>query len=1177
MAHVHDLVKRDRPGAGRGGARAAGPGGALRERARPASCERLEERLGRGMKTVLVCAVQAPFITGGAEILVARAAGEPGAARLPRGRGRGALQVVPGLRDRAPGPGLAAARRDREQRHAGGPRDPHQVPELPGAPPAQGGLALPPAPRGLRPLRHAVLLLHGHARRTSRCARPSSAMDTAALCGVPRDLHDLAQRGRRGCAKYNGLARRRRSIRRRTTSAATARDGYGDYLFYAGRLDRLKRLDLAIDAMQRVRERRAAQDRGQRARWRRSCASRSRAWASAIAWSCWASSPPTTSSRSTRGCRAAYYAPLNEDYGYVTVEAFLSRKPVVTTTDAGGPLEFVTDGETGLVAEPDPEAHRRRPSTRCGRCREARLARDGRGRPRGAWPDITWDHVIDRLTETLSMKLAVWSPLPPSPSGIADYVAEQLPALATRSTCRRWSRTRTPWTQRCARATRWSSPRAGRRPTSTSTTSATRPRTPTCTAPRSSGPGVAVLHDWSLHHLVLHETVERGDTSAYLREMRRAHGETRHVRGPPGGAGAGRRPAARPLPAERPRAGGEPGRGRPDARTWPGGRARACPGRPVLHLPHHAVAAARRRCPRARRRGARLGLPPDALRRHRARPGHRRPSGWTRRVRAVARLRARPPVAAPGGRRRRRSRDCPLQAVGATHAGLGTRCASPAAWTSSDFVRHLCAADVVLALRFPSPRRDVGRAGARPGAWAGPCSSPRARRRPRSSRRASWCPSTPDPARRTSWWRCSTTCCAVPTCAHASTAWPAGTSGSGSACATTAARLTAFLRTSPRGAAALRCARCSSCGRGQGLLGSARYAGARAWRARGTAAASWWTSCAARPASWGFRRAALPRRRCVASWPRRRGARACPALGGDPGLQRGGAACPRTLRAPAGLSGRPGRGLRDRGGGRRLARRHGRTRAQAAGGGRLVVLATRRNRGKGYSVRRGMLAARGRATPDDGRRPLDAHRGAAAAAGRGMDEGYDVAIASRALPGVAHRGAPGRYRENIGRALQPAGARGSRCPASRHPVRVQALHGRRPRRRPSRRARLDGFSFDVEALFIARRAASASPRCRSSGATTPPRAWACWKGAAGLPRPRCASAGNGLARRYGRCRLDAAAGDVGCSGSRPPRAAPSPTPRCARPGPLRVEPLAERGAARPRGPGRRLAPRISAS
>ena len=39
-------------------------------------------------------------------------------------------------------------------------------------------------------------------------------------------------------------------------------------------------------------------------------------------------------------------------------------------------------------------------------------------------------------------------------------------------------------------------------------------------------PGVAVLHDWSLHHLVLCETVERGDVGGYLREMRRAHGET---------------------------------------------------------------------------------------------------------------------------------------------------------------------------------------------------------------------------------------------------------------------------------------------------------------------------------------------------------------------------------------------------------------------------------------------------------------------------------------------------------------------------------------------------------------------------------------------------------------------------------------------------------------------------
>jgi len=45
-----------------------------------------------------------------------------------------------------------------------------------------------------------------------------------------------------------------------------------------------------------------------------------------------------------------------EDLGYVPLEAFLSGKAVLTTEDAGGPLEFVRDGETGLVVAPRPEA-----------------------------------------------------------------------------------------------------------------------------------------------------------------------------------------------------------------------------------------------------------------------------------------------------------------------------------------------------------------------------------------------------------------------------------------------------------------------------------------------------------------------------------------------------------------------------------------------------------------------------------------------------------------------------------------------------------------------------------------------------------------------------------------------------------------------------------------------------
>ena len=55
------------------------------------------------------------------------------------------------------------------------------------------------------------------------------------------------------------------------------------------------------------------------------------------------------------GARGVYNGPFDEDYGYVTLEGMAAGRPVVTLTDSGGPLEFVTDGETGLVAEPEPK------------------------------------------------------------------------------------------------------------------------------------------------------------------------------------------------------------------------------------------------------------------------------------------------------------------------------------------------------------------------------------------------------------------------------------------------------------------------------------------------------------------------------------------------------------------------------------------------------------------------------------------------------------------------------------------------------------------------------------------------------------------------------------------------------------------------------------------------------
>jgi glycosyltransferase involved in cell wall biosynthesis len=78
----------------------------------------------------------------------------------------------------------------------------------------------------------------------------------------------------------------------------------------------------------------------------------------------------------------------------VPFEAFRSARPVVTTTDAGGPLEVVRDGETGLVVEPEPAA--------VGAALRALLADEARARRlgeagRAATSHVTWERAIERL------------------------------------------------------------------------------------------------------------------------------------------------------------------------------------------------------------------------------------------------------------------------------------------------------------------------------------------------------------------------------------------------------------------------------------------------------------------------------------------------------------------------------------------------------------------------------------------------------------------------------------------------------------------------------------------------------------------------------------------------------------------------------------------------------------
>ena len=170
-------------------------------------------------------------------------------------------------------------------------------------------------------------------------------------------------------------------------------DGYDNTILYLGRLDKAKRVDLLLRAMTHVPAgvrclvagigpERASLEKlarelnlGERVRF--------------LGWV-----DDDTLVRLYAQCFAVFYTPLDEDYGYVTVEAFQSEKPVITATDSGGVLEFVEDGVTGFVCPPDAVAlgaQIARLFADKGLCQ--RMGKAGQERVR----HIRWDTTVNRL------------------------------------------------------------------------------------------------------------------------------------------------------------------------------------------------------------------------------------------------------------------------------------------------------------------------------------------------------------------------------------------------------------------------------------------------------------------------------------------------------------------------------------------------------------------------------------------------------------------------------------------------------------------------------------------------------------------------------------------------------------------------------------------------------------
>lgn len=169
--------------------------------------------------------------------------------------------------------------------------------------------------------------------------------------------------------------------------------GFGDYVLSVGRIESIKRVDLAVralrhvdpgvrlvvvgDGTQRENVERVAEQEGVRDRVVFLGAVGDEEVVGLYA-----------------GALGVVYTPFDEDYGYVTLEAFLSGKPVVTASDSGGVLEFVEHGVNGYVCTPDPgEVASAVNALAADRARAASLGAAGCERARL----VTWDGVIEKL------------------------------------------------------------------------------------------------------------------------------------------------------------------------------------------------------------------------------------------------------------------------------------------------------------------------------------------------------------------------------------------------------------------------------------------------------------------------------------------------------------------------------------------------------------------------------------------------------------------------------------------------------------------------------------------------------------------------------------------------------------------------------------------------------------
>jgi glycosyltransferase involved in cell wall biosynthesis len=217
-------------------------------------------------------------------------------------------------------------------------------------------------------------------------------LDTEML-GECRKLFTNARNTASRLAKFNGLEAE--PLYHPPQLAARLVPGpYGDYVLSVGRIESVKRVDLIIKALARVDSRVrlvVAGDGTQRQNAERTAEDSGVGDRVTFLGSVGDDDLVRLYSEAL----AVIYPPYDEDFGYVTLEAFLARKPVVTCTDSGGPNEFVVDGVNGFVCAPAAEEIAAAVNRLANdRTRAASMGDAGHD----AAATVTWDGVIEKLT-----------------------------------------------------------------------------------------------------------------------------------------------------------------------------------------------------------------------------------------------------------------------------------------------------------------------------------------------------------------------------------------------------------------------------------------------------------------------------------------------------------------------------------------------------------------------------------------------------------------------------------------------------------------------------------------------------------------------------------------------------------------------------------------------------------